>query len=47
MLFEVSALAPGAYVAPAVLLGLAALLAAWVPAVRAGRLAPSEVLRVE
>ncbi len=47
MLFEVSALAPGAYLAPAVMLGLAALLAAWVPAVRAGRLAPAEVLRVE
>ncbi|HSM03410.1 MAG TPA: ABC transporter permease [Longimicrobiales bacterium] len=47
MLFEVSALSPGAYLAPAVTLGVAAVLAAWIPALRAGRLAPAEVLRAE
>jgi len=45
LLFEVSALAPWAFVAPAVALGAAAALAAWVPAARAGRLPPAEVLR--
>ncbi|MGD8328875.1 MAG: ABC transporter permease [Acidobacteriota bacterium] len=47
LLFGVSALAPWAFVAPAVALALAAALAAWVPAARAGRLPPSEVLRGE
>ena len=47
LLFEVSALAPWAFVAPAVALALAAALAAWVPAARAGRLPPAEVLRSE
>ena len=45
LLFEVSALAPWAFVAPAVALAAAAALAAWVPASRAGRLPPAEVLR--
>ena len=45
LLFEVSALAPWAFVAPAVVLGAAAALAAWIPATRAGRLPPAEVLR--
>jgi predicted permease len=45
LLFEVSALAPWAFILPAVALSLAAALAAWVPAVRAGRLPPAEVLR--
>ena len=47
LLFEVSALSPLAYLAPAVGLLAAAALAAWVPAVRAGRLPPAEVLRGE
>lgn len=47
LLFEVSALAPSAFIAPVVTLSLAAALAAWIPAARAGRLAPSEVLRSE
>jgi hypothetical protein len=47
MLFGVSALAPVAYVAPALALGAAAVLAGWVPAARAGRLPPAEVLRSE
>lgn len=45
LLFGVSALAPWAFVAPAVALALAAVAAAWVPAARAGRLPPAEVLR--
>ena len=45
LLFEVTALSPLAYVAPAVALAAAAALAAWVPAMRAARLPPSEVLR--
>jgi len=47
LLFEVSALAPWAFVAPALALAAAAALAAWVPAARAGRLPPAEVLRGE
>ena len=46
-LFGVSTLAPLAYVAPAAALLFAAALAAWVPAARAGRLPPAEVLRAE
>lgn len=45
LLFEVSALAPGAFVAPALALAAAAALAAWIPAARAGRLPPAQVLR--
>ena len=45
LLFGVSALAPWAFIAPAVALATAAALAAWVPAARAGRLPPAEVLR--
>jgi ABC-type antimicrobial peptide transport system permease subunit len=45
LLFEVSALAPWAFVAPAFALAVAAALAAWIPAARAGRLPPAEVLR--
>jgi predicted permease len=47
LLFQVSSLAPWAYLAPAFALAVAAGVAAWVPAVRAGRLAPAEVLREE
>ena len=47
LLFEVSALAPWAFFAPAAALALAAALAAWVPAARAGSLPPAEVLRSE
>jgi putative ABC transport system permease protein len=47
MLFGVSALDPLAYAAPALALSLAAALAAWVPAQRAGRLPPAEVLKSE
>jgi ABC-type lipoprotein release transport system permease subunit len=47
MLFGVSTLAPVAYAAPAGALCLSALLAAWLPAARAGRLPPAEVLREE
>lgn len=47
LLFEVSALAPIAFVAPIVALSVAAGLAAWIPATRAGRLPPAEVLRSE
>ena len=47
LLFEVSALAPWAFVVPALALGVAAGLAAWIPAARAGRLPPAEVLRSE
>lgn len=45
LLFEVSPLAPWAFIAPAVALAAAAAIAAWVPASRAGRLPPAEVLR--
>ncbi|HSG07363.1 MAG TPA: ADOP family duplicated permease [Longimicrobiales bacterium] len=45
MLFGVSSVALWAYVAAAVALGFAALVAGWVPAWRAGRLPPAEVLR--
>ncbi len=47
LLFGVSAFAPWAYAAPAAALTLAAALAAWIPAARAGRLPPAEVLRGE
>ncbi|GMV06260.1 MAG: hypothetical protein AMXMBFR53_25360 [Gemmatimonadota bacterium] len=47
LLFGVSTLAPWAYAAPAAALALAAALAAWAPAARAGRLPPAEVLRGE
>jgi len=47
LLFDVSTLAPSAFVAPVIALSLAAGLAAWIPAARAGRLPPSEVLRSE
>jgi predicted permease len=45
LLFEVSTLAPWAFVAPAVGLAAAAAVAAWIPAARAGRLPPAEVLK--
>jgi hypothetical protein len=45
MLFEVSALAPWAFIAPALALAAASVVAAWVPAARAGRLPPAQVLR--
>lgn len=45
LLFEVSALAPWAFIAPALALAAAAAMAAWIPAARAGRLPPAEVLR--
>jgi hypothetical protein len=47
MLFGVSLLAPWAYLSSAMALCAAAVLAAWAPAARAGRLAPAEVLRDE
>jgi len=47
LLFGVSALAPWAFVGPALLLLSAAGLAALIPAARAGRLPPAEVLRGE
>ena len=47
LLFEVSVLSPWAFVAPAAALAIAAALAAWVPAARAGGLPPAEVLRSE
>ncbi|HSG48714.1 MAG TPA: ABC transporter permease, partial [Longimicrobiales bacterium] len=47
MLFGVSALAPWAYVAPAAALCAAAVVAGWLPAWRAGRLPPADVLRGE
>jgi len=47
ILFGVSALAPWAFVAPAVALLGAAAIAALVPAVRAGSLPPAAVLRSE
>ncbi len=45
LLFGVSALSPWAFVAPGAALAVAAVLAAWVPAARAGRLPPAYVLR--
>jgi len=47
MLFGVSTLSPWAYVAPALAVCAAAVVAGWVPAWRAGRLPPAEVLRGE
>ena len=47
LLFGVSALAPWAFIAPAMALLVAAALAALIPAARAGRLPPAEVLRAE
>ncbi len=47
LLFEVSALALSAFIGPAIVLGLAAAAAAWIPAGRAGRLPPADVLRSE
>jgi len=47
LLFEVSALSPWAYLAPALALSVAAALAAWIPAARAGNLPPAQVLRGE
>lgn len=47
LLYQVSGLAAWAYVGPALLLAAAAALAAWVPAARAGRLPPAQVLRSE
>ena len=47
LLFGVSALAPWAFIAPAMALLVAAALAALIPAVRAGSLPPAEVLRAE
>ena len=45
LLYEVSALTPWAFLAPAAALAMAALLAAWLPAARAGSLPPADVLR--
>jgi putative ABC transport system permease protein len=45
LLFEVSSLAPWVFMAPAIALAAAAGLAAWIPAARAGRLPPADVLR--
>jgi ABC-type antimicrobial peptide transport system permease subunit len=47
LLFGVSTLALWAYVASALALCAAAVVAGWAPAARAGRLAPAEVLRDE
>ncbi len=47
LLFGVSALSPWAFIAPATALMAAAALAALIPAARAGRLPPAEVLRAE
>ena len=47
LLYEVSSLSPWAFIAPAAALGVAATLAAWVPAARAGRLPPADVLKGE
>jgi predicted permease len=47
LLYDVSALAPWAFAAPAATLAVAAALAAWLPATRAGRLPPADVLRGE
>ena len=45
LLFGVSALAPSAFVAPIVAISVATVLAAWIPAMRAARMAPADVLR--
>jgi hypothetical protein len=47
MLFGVSTLAPWVYLASALALCAAAVVAGWAPAARAGRLAPADVLREE
>jgi predicted permease len=47
LLYEVSVLTPAAFVGPALALTIASAVAAWVPAARAGRLPPAEVLRSE
>lgn len=47
LLVGVSALSPSAFVAPVVLLSAAAVVAAWIPAARAGRTPPAEVLKSE
>jgi len=47
LLFGVSALAPWAFIAPAMALLVAAALAALIPAARAGSLPPADVLRSE
>lgn len=47
LLFGVSSLAPEAFLVPALALTLAAGLAAWIPAARAGGLPPAEVLKSE
>ena len=47
LLFGVSALAPWAFIAPAMALMVAAAIAALIPATRAGSLPPAEVLRSE
>jgi predicted permease len=47
LLYEVSRLSPSAFIGPALVLALAAAIAAWVPASRAGRLPPADVLRSE
>ena len=47
LLFGVSALAPWAFIAPAMALLVAAALASLIPAARAGSLPPAEVLRAE
>jgi ABC-type antimicrobial peptide transport system permease subunit len=47
LLYQVSGLAAWAYIAPALVLAAAAGLAAWIPAARAGRLPPAQVLRSE
>lgn len=47
LLYGVSAASPWAFVGPAAALAGAAVLAAWVPAARAGRLPPAEVLKSE
>jgi ABC-type antimicrobial peptide transport system permease subunit len=47
LLFGVSTLSPVAYAAAAIALGAASLVAGWLPAWRAGRLPPAQVLRRE
>ncbi len=47
LLFGVSALAPWAFIAPAMVLLVAAAIASLIPAARAGSLPPAEVLRAE
>ncbi len=47
LLFGVTTLAPMAYLAPALGLAIAAAMAAWVPAMRAARLPPADVLRAD